>query len=222
MPTLVGVRPLVERCRHLPTGIHLADARTQLFDAAESVLRRDGPGSLTSRSVAAEAGVAKGVIHRYFPEFDAFLAELILDRVSRLATPADRLHAAAGVGDLVASLTDAVVAVFGPVLTAEVALVVTRDGLREHLNRAGAPRLPLLASATELVRSYLAAEQDRGRIHPETDAGALAPTLIGALHLLYTEHLPNLPGADAVSDAIQTVLNATRPPSGGIPPATRR
>ncbi len=60
----------------MPTGVALRDAREQMFAAAERILLRDGPQALTSRAVTAEAGVAKGVLHRHFADFDAFLAEL--------------------------------------------------------------------------------------------------------------------------------------------------
>ena len=66
--------------------------REQLFDAAERVLLRDGPSALTSRAVTTEAGVAKGVLHRHFADFDAFLAELVLDRVARIAGQAAALR----------------------------------------------------------------------------------------------------------------------------------
>src|ERR1700724_3650096 len=67
--------------RDVPTGVAIRDPRGQLFDAAERVLLRDGPAALTSRAVTAEAGVAKGVLHRHFADFDAFLAAFVLDRV---------------------------------------------------------------------------------------------------------------------------------------------
>jgi AcrR family transcriptional regulator len=67
----------------VPTGVALRDAREQLFDAAERVLLRDGPSALTSRAVTTEAGCAKGVLHRHFADLDAFLAELVLDRIGR-------------------------------------------------------------------------------------------------------------------------------------------
>ena len=68
----------------MPTGVALRDVREQLFDAADRVLLRDGPSGLTSRAVTDEAGVAKGVMHRHFDDFDAFLAEFVLDRVNRM------------------------------------------------------------------------------------------------------------------------------------------
>src|SRR6201985_2927506 len=73
----------------VPTGVGIRDPRGQLFDAAERVLLRDGPAALTSRAVTAEAGVAKGVLHRHFADFDAFLTDLALDRAARIAAAAD-------------------------------------------------------------------------------------------------------------------------------------
>ena len=93
----------------MPTGIAIRDARAQLFDAAERVLLRAGPHALTSRAVTTEAGVAKGVLHRHFADFDAFLAELTLDRAARIDAEAAVLRAAAGTatvaGNLAVALT---------------------------------------------------------------------------------------------------------------------
>lgn len=44
----------------MPTGVHVRDARRQLFEAAERVLLRDGANALTSRAVTDETGCAKG------------------------------------------------------------------------------------------------------------------------------------------------------------------
>ncbi|MFD0891089.1 TetR/AcrR family transcriptional regulator, partial [Streptosporangium algeriense] len=84
----------------MPTGVALQDVRQQLFDAAERVLLQDGANGLTSRAVTTEAGVAKGVLHRHFEDFDAFLAELVQDRVARLAGQAATLRDSAGTGDV--------------------------------------------------------------------------------------------------------------------------
>src|SRR5271165_6964729 len=93
--------------RPVPTGVAIRDPRGQLFDAAERVLLRDGPGGLTSRAVTAEAGVAKGVLHRHFADFDAFLIELALDRLTRIAAQAAALLAAAGSGTVAGNLAAA-------------------------------------------------------------------------------------------------------------------
>ena len=89
----------------MPTGVALRDAREQMFAAAERILLRDGPHALTSRAVTTEAGVAKGVLHRHFADFDAFLAELIEDRIARIGDQAAVLRESAGTGTVAGNLT---------------------------------------------------------------------------------------------------------------------
>ena len=98
----------------MPTGVALRDARQQLFDAAERVLLRDGLSGLTSRAVTTEAGCAKGVLHRYFSDFDAFLADLVLDRTARVDGQAATLRDATGTGTVAGNLTRALQELFGP------------------------------------------------------------------------------------------------------------
>lgn len=193
----------------MPTGLHLSHPRELLFDAAERVLCRDGASALTSRAVTVEAGVAKGVMHRHFADFDAFLAELILDRATHLAGTAAGLRRRAGVGSVVDNLTESLEVLFTPLVVATVALVITRDGLRSRLRDAGATRFPLLTEATTCVAEYLAAEQELGRIVAATDIATLALTLIGAVHLLYTEHDNGSLAPGALSKVVATVLAST-------------
>lgn len=202
----------------MPTGVHLSNARELLFEAAERVLAQDGAGGLTSRAVTDEAGVAKGVMHRYFADFDAFAAELIVDRAARLADAATALGRQTGFGPIPGNLTDAVPAMFSPLTVAEVALVITRDGLRSRLRDAGAARLPLLAETTSTIAGYLAAEKDLGRLAANADPATLAPALVGALHLLYTEQ-DGQPSTNALRQVIDTVLAAAveQPPTNTEP-----
>jgi AcrR family transcriptional regulator len=167
----------------MPTGVALRDPREQLFAAAERVLLRGGPNALTSRAVTDEAGCAKGVLHRHFADFDAFLAELVLDRIGRLNERT--LRESAGSGTVTENLTAALTDVFGPVAVAIVGLVTFRDGLRARLRQAGLAGIPLLAQAAAMIATYLAAERDLGRIAADTDVDTLALTLIGSAHLLF-------------------------------------
>ncbi|MFJ2738811.1 TetR/AcrR family transcriptional regulator [Streptomyces sp. NPDC087440] len=188
----------------MPTGTAIRDARDQLFAAAERVLLRDGPSALTSRAVTEEAGCAKGVLHRHFADFDTFLAELVRSRIDRLALLTAQLESStAPVADaLAAALTD----LFDPVAVATVALVVSRDGLRTRLRETTPAGIPLLAEATELFATHLAAERMRGRIAPEADVHALAPTLIGTGHLLFADRTGPAPDAETVRRAVGAVL----------------
>lgn len=123
----------------MPTGVALRDPREQLFDAAERILLRDGANALTSRAVTTEAGCAKGVLHRHFADFDAFLAELVLDRIGRLDAQSAALRDTAGTGTVADNLTGALADLFGSVAVAIVGLVISRDALRTRLRGATPP-----------------------------------------------------------------------------------
>lgn len=183
----------------MPTGVHLRDARQQLFDAAERILRRDGPAALTSRAVTTEAGCAKGVLHKHFTDFDAFLAELVRDRVARVGGQSAALRGSAGTGTVEGNLTDALLNLFDPVAVGIVALVVFRDELRARL---GGPGIPVLTEATAMISGYLTDECELGRIAPDTDAHSLALALIGAGHLLFADENPDTEAVEAMVRAV--------------------
>ena len=191
----------------MPTGIALRDARQQLFDAAERVLLRDGPSALTSRAVTTEAGVAKGVLHRHFDDFDAFLAELVEDRIAGIGRQCSALRACAGTGTVVGNLTSALTELFGSVAVAIVPLIIFRDELRIRLRRARpGGGVPILAEAAAMIACYLAAEREAGRIAADADVGTLAPALIGAGHLLYADRAGAPPEAEAVRKVVSAVI----------------
>ncbi len=201
--------------RAMPTGVALRDAREQLFDAAERVLLRDGPSALTSRAVTTEAGCAKGVLHRHFADFDAFLAELVLDRIARIDDQAAALREAAGTGTVADNLTGALSDLFESVAVAIVSLITFRDDLRARLRQDRPTGVPLLAEATAMIAAYLTAERDLGRVAADADVDTLAPTLIGAGHLLFADRHGAPPGAGAVRKVVTTVVGGVlrEPPS---------
>jgi AcrR family transcriptional regulator len=193
----------------VPTGVAIRDPRGQLFDAAERVLLRAGPGGLTSRAVTVEAGVAKGVLHRHFADFDAFLAELALDRVARIGAQAAALRAMAGRGTVPGNLAAALPDLFSPAILALIRLVIARDELRARLRAATGSRIPLVSESTAMAAGYLEAERDLGRVAADADISTLAPTLIGALHLLFTD-ADGSPAPAAVARVVAAVLAAAR------------
>ena len=190
----------------MPTGVAIRDPRGQLFDAAERVLLRDGPSGLTSRAVTTEARVAKGVLHRHFADFEDFLTGLALDRVAQIAVQAGELRAAAGTGTVAGNLAVALPGVLSPGYLALIRLVIARDELRARLRAATGVRLPLMSESTALVAGYLEAERDLGRIAQYADIATLAPTLIGAVHLLFSDADGAAPDAAALARVIATVL----------------
>jgi AcrR family transcriptional regulator len=184
----------------MPTGKVMLDAREQLFAAAERVLVRDGPDALTSRAVTSEAGCAKGVLHRHFADFDTFLAELVLDRIAGLQDQT----ALAGTGTVTGNLTAMLTAIFESVAVAMVGLVTSRHALLARLRATTPTGIPLLTEAAAMIAAYLSAERSLGRIPPDTDIETLAPTLIGAAHMLFTGPPPN---ADDVERVVKAVIS---------------
>jgi AcrR family transcriptional regulator len=190
----------------MPTGVALTEPREQLFAAAERILLRDGPQALTSRAVTAEAGCAKGVLHRHFADFDDFLAELVRDRINRLEAQGRALLDAAGAGSVLDNLTTALTDLFGSVAVAIVALITFRDDLRARLRQSTPVGVPLLTEAAAMLTDYLAAERDLGRLAWDADVGTLAPTLLGACHLLFAGRDATPPAPASVHRTVATVM----------------
>ncbi|WP_206784856.1 TetR/AcrR family transcriptional regulator [Amycolatopsis sp. MtRt-6] len=192
----------------MPTGVHLRDVRGQLFHAAERVLLRDGPNALTSRAVTTEADVAKGVLHRHFADFDDFLAELVRDRLARLADQAALLEAAAGTRSVTENLVDALTDLFDPISVALTSLIFFRDELRTRLRgESGEKGLPILSEAQAMLATYLSAEREQGRIAPNADLSALAVSLIGAAHLIFAGRpRQSLPDPTELEKMVNTVM----------------
>jgi AcrR family transcriptional regulator len=146
--------------------------------------------------------VAKGVLHRHFEDFDAFLTELVLDRIARLAD----LPLVAGTGTVADNLTEFLTDVFSSVAVAIVALITFRDDLRRRLRAARGPGIPLVAEAAALVRAYLLAERDLGRLPADVDIDALGLTLIGGAHLLFADRQADPDSPDALRRMVVTAL----------------
>jgi len=195
----------------VPTGVALRDVRAQLFDAAERVLLRDGPTALTSRAVTTEAGVAKGVLHRHFADFDTFLAELIEDRIARIARQSAALRESAGTGTVIGHLTAALTTLFGSVALKIVSLLIFRDDLRARLRQTRPAGVPVATEATAMIASYLTAERDLGRLAADADVDALAATLIGAGHLLFAGREDAPPEPPEVRKIVTTVIVGVLP-----------
>ena len=190
----------------MPTGVAIRDVREQLFDAAERVLLRYGPNALTSRAVTTEAGCAKGVLHRHFTDFDAFLAEFVLDRIGRMDDQAAALLDAAGTGTVTGNLAAALTALYNSVAVATVGLVAARDGLRARLREAWPAGVPVLTEGMVMITSYLTAEQERGRIAADAEVDMLGPALLGGVHMLFVSRENVPPDPEAIGKVVTTVL----------------
>ncbi|NUR71741.1 MAG: TetR/AcrR family transcriptional regulator [Hamadaea sp.] len=188
----------------MPTGVALRDVRQQLFDAAERILLRDGPSALTSRAVTDEAGVAKGVLHKHFADFDGFLADFVLDRFQQTAT--GDLPELVGVGSVAENVTNALTALFSSVALAIVPLVTFRDELRTRLRETWPAGIPVLTDGAIMLGEYLAAEQRLGRVDAYADPETLGAMLIGTAHLRFADRSAGPPTPEAVRTIVDSVL----------------
>jgi len=195
----------------VPTGVAIRDAREQLFGAAERVLRSGGPSALTSRAVTAEAGCAKGVLHRHFADFDAFLAELVLDRIDGVRRQSAALLASAGTGTVTGNLAGVLTDLSGSVAVQIVSLLIFRDDLRARLRETIPSGVPVATEIATMISSYLAAERDLGRVAAGADIDTLALTLIGTAHLMAADRESAQPGPEAIRTMVATVLAGVLP-----------
>ena len=166
-------------------GIAIYRARDQLFDAAGRVLARDGPAGLTSRAATEEAGVAKGLIYRYFTDLDEFLAEFTATRVRTAVASVSGLAGRAGHGTVAANLSEALLTLFGPgshvpVITG---IVTSRPSLIPRLHQVLEDTSAFSAIEGSLA-AYIEAEQRLGRLAPSAGPATETAILLGAVHHL--------------------------------------
>ena len=119
-------------------------------------------------------------------DFDAFLAEFVLDRVDKMDARAKELLGVAGAGTVVDNLAEAITAVFESVAVAIVALVTFRDDLRRRLRDTWPAGIPVLTDAAIMIQDYLARERELGRVG-DLDPEGVAPVLIGTAHMLFAD-----------------------------------
>jgi AcrR family transcriptional regulator len=192
----------------VPTGIPIRDIRQQLFDAAERVLLRDGPDALTSRAVTTEAGVAKGILHRHFPDFDAFLAALVLSHLERLDACSEDLRAIAGTGAVTDNLARALTDALDPGALRIISLVCSRHALLARLRLTTPRGIPLLSETSTMIAAYLTAERGLGRIAHDADVDTLAVILVGAAHLVAANPDEDRPDPDELRDVVGTAIDS--------------
>jgi hypothetical protein len=89
-----------------------------------------------------------------------------------------------------------------------VSLITFRDELRARLRQSWPAGVPVLTEAVAMIASYLTAEQAPGRIAPDAEVDVLAPTLIGAAHLLYADRTGTMPEAEALTKMVMSVLGS--------------
>jgi AcrR family transcriptional regulator len=211
MPTCQTANPTQgQETVPLPTGVPIHDVRAQLLDAAEHVLLRDGPSGLTSRAVTTEAGVAKGVLHRHFADFDTLLAGLVLTPLELLDARSAALRADAGSATVARNVAHALADTLTPTALAIISLVTSRHDLLARLRLTTPAGIPLLAETTTMIAAYLTAERGLGRIRLDADVDTLAVLLVGGAHLIAAGR-ESVPDSDALHQVVTAAIAAGSP-----------
>jgi AcrR family transcriptional regulator len=135
-------------------------ARDAILDAAFRLLSDPGNENLTIEAIAAEAGVGRQTIYRWWPSKGAVVADA-LGRYARAVVPERDTGSFAG--DLAAFLIDSFAGLQDTAYTARLRQIVAAAQQDEHVAQ-------ILADFTAVRRAALRALLERGR-----DAGELAP-----------------------------------------------
>jgi TetR/AcrR family transcriptional regulator, fatty acid metabolism regulator protein len=161
-----------------------ADKRRAILDAAIRVFARQGFHSARVSDVAAEAGVAYGLVYHYFDSKDQMLNELFSERWSllldairkadaELDTPQEKLKAAAGF--IIESYRH------NPELMKVIIVEVTRAA-----NSFGRTHLPEIREAYDQIAKIVADAQADGRFRDDVSPDFAAMLFYGAIEQLLT------------------------------------
>jgi len=182
-----------------------ASRRRQIRDAAVRVFAERGFHNARVSDIAAEAGVAHGLVYHYFASKDAVLQEIFRTTWGWVDQGFREIHARP---DLSAEqqLTEVVRLMLGsyrlaPDIVRVLVLEVTRSG---HLRT----QVEEITQAFELIESMIRGGQDAGHLRPDVDARFASYVLWGAIDEVLTGWVfGTLPDDDAaISRAEHTVV----------------
>jgi AcrR family transcriptional regulator len=154
--------------------------RTQLLDAAESLLREKGLSALTTREIAKRASCAEGSIYKNFGSRIDLLLAMVKERIPDLSASLVQLAFRVGENSVEENLQYAFLAMLAfyrqatPFFSAVLLETELRASARKSLKAedAGPHRW------RQPVEAYLRAEQRLGRVASEIDAGDAAALLL--------------------------------------------
>ncbi|HET8592223.1 MAG TPA: TetR/AcrR family transcriptional regulator [Solirubrobacterales bacterium] len=191
------------------------DKRRAILDAAITVFARQGFHSARVSDVAAEAGVAYGLVYHYFDSKDQMLNELFSERWSLLleasqemqrsdASPRDKLRGVASF--IIESYRHE------PELMKVIIVEVTRAA-----NSFGRTHLPEIRAAYDVVAEIVSDAQAAGEFRDDVDPDFAAMLFYGAIEQLLSGWIFDLvPGSDeAFEHAKQLVVETI---CGGLEP----
>jgi TetR/AcrR family transcriptional regulator, fatty acid metabolism regulator protein len=191
------------------------DKRRAILDAAITVFARQGFHSARVSDVAAEAGVAYGLVYHYFDSKDQMLNELFTERWALLLEASKEMRASgAPPRDKLAGVASFIVESYKhePELMKVIIVEVTRAA-----NSFGRTHLPEIRQAYDLIAEIVSDAQESGEFRDDVDPAFAAMVFYGAIEQLLSGWIFDLvPGTDddyerAKSLVIETICGGLEP-----------
>ncbi len=161
-----------------------ADKRRAILDAAITVFARQGFHSARVSDVAAEAGVAYGLVYHYFDSKDQMLNELFSERWQLLLEASHEVQESdASPRNKLAGVANFIIESYRhePELMKVIIVEVTRAA-----NSFGRTHLPEIRKAYDLVAGIVADAQRTGEFRDDVDPNFSAMVFYGAIEQLLT------------------------------------
>ncbi|PKQ22960.1 MAG: hypothetical protein CVT65_10705 [Actinobacteria bacterium HGW-Actinobacteria-5] len=153
--------------------------RDRILDAAAAVVLRAGTKGLTTKAIAAEAGLTEPALYTYFENKDALCVATASERVPCPEELADRIRGRVGEETVLDTLRDLAVDLLRYYLASvPFEMMFWADPRLREIDRGPARAQGLLPGA---VDDYLRGEQQRGRIPTDAPTRAVAHGIVGAL-----------------------------------------
>jgi AcrR family transcriptional regulator len=153
--------------------------RDNLLKAATHLIQTRGLARVTTREIAREAGCAEGTLYKHFETKEDLFLAVLLESLPRFETALDPTNREqTSIAENLGQIGMAAIRFFEKVLPPGVALLADSTLLARHRKRLRAkdsgPR-----HLYEAVATYIASEQDRGRINRALDPLGAASVILG-------------------------------------------
>lgn len=180
-------------------------ARAAVLAAALHLVARDGYPAVTVKGIAAEAGVGRQTVYRWWPTKADVVLEAVVDLAARAASPEASDDA---VDDIHRALRANFALRIGQPAISGLMAEATHD--REFAVRL---QEQLLAPRRRFLRDLLTSGQARGQLGTGTDVDLVVDVVFGVMwYRVLSGHAPvDMALADQLADTVGTLLG---PPSG--------
>jgi len=185
-----------------------ADKRRLILDAAIRVFARQGFHNCRVSDIAAEAGVAYGLVYHYFDSKDQMLNELFSERWSLLIAASEEAQRSGGTPrEKLATIAGFIIDSYrrDPELMKVIIVEVTRAA-----NSFGRTHLPEIRQAYDEVEKIVADGQAEGTFREDVDAAFASMLFYGAIEQLLSGWIFEIvPGEDGDFDRAKELLVET-------------